>query len=215
MFLIENLSNKIGYKIAGTLKLDKDQEEIMIYGAFNLLQLLWSTLWVVVFGMAFNILMEVLIIYCAIILLRKYSGGVHASSPGRCTTIGTTIVVGLALIIHSWYKMFNIYLILFLAVLSGIFSYYIVYKLAPVDSPAKPIVKMETRSCFKKNSITVINILSVIVFIILFFYIKYNIKFLLNSIACICVGTVWQSFTLTYKGHKILTKVDSILKKIL
>jgi accessory gene regulator B len=215
MFLIESLSNKIGYKIAGTLKLDKDQEEVMIYGAFSLLQFLWSTLWIVVLGMVFNILMEVLIIYCTIILLRKYSGGVHASSPGRCTTIGTTIAVVLALIAHNGYRMFNIYLILFLVILSGIYSYYIVHKLAPVDSPAKPIVKLETKRRFKKNSIIVLNILYVIIFIILFFYIKYNVKCLLNSIACICVGTVWQSFTLTYKGHKILSKVDSILKNIL
>ncbi|WPC40856.1 accessory gene regulator B family protein [Clostridium sp. JS66] len=212
MFLIESLSNKIGYKIARTLKLDKDSEEIMAYGAFNLLQVLWSTLLIVIFGIAFNVLIEVLIMFFTICILRKYSGGVHASSPGRCTIVGTTVCVGFALIIHKLYWIFNIYGILSLGAVSLIFSYYIVYKFAPVDSIAKPIVKIETKKRFKRQSILILNVLSIIIFVILIFYFKYSNIFLLNAIVCIYVGAVWQSFTLTNEGHKILTKIDNILK---
>ncbi|AKA70071.1 accessory gene regulator ArgB-like protein [Clostridium scatologenes] len=215
MFFIEELSGKIGYKIAETLKLDKDSEEVIIYGAFNFLQILWSILWIMVFGIVLNVLIEVIIISFSINILRKYSGGVHASSPGRCTIIGTTVSVGLALTIHKLYWTFNIYGILFCGVVSLIFSYYIVYKFAPVDSIDKPIVKMETKKRFKGQSILILNILSIIIFVILIFYFKYNNIFLLNSIVCICVGAVWQSFTLTNKGHKILIKIDNILKNIL
>ncbi len=35
MFLIEQLSNKIGNKIANNLELDRDTEEIITYGAFQ------------------------------------------------------------------------------------------------------------------------------------------------------------------------------------
>ncbi|NMM61317.1 accessory gene regulator B family protein [Clostridium sp. P21] len=212
MFLTESLSNKIGYKIARTLKLDKDSEEIMAYGAFCLLQIFWSILWIMLFGIVFNMLIEVFIIFFVICILRKYSGGVHASSPGRCTIVGITVCVGFSLIIHKIYWMFNLYYIVFFSVISLIFSYYIVYKLAPVDSIAKPIVKMETKKRFKRKSILILNILSIIIFVILIFYFKYSNVFLLNSIMCICVGAVWQSFTLTNEGHKILTKIDNILK---
>lgn len=215
MFLIENLSNNIGCKIATILKLDNDSKEIMIYGAFNLLQILWSTLWIVLFGIAFNMLIEVFIVFFTINILRKYSGGAHASSPGTCTIIGTTVCVSFALIIHKLYWNFNIYEIFFLGAVSLIFSYYIVYKLAPVDSIAKPIVNMETKKRFKRRSILTLNILSIIIFVILIFYFKYSNIFLLSIVMCICVGVAWQSFTLTNKGHKILTKIDNILKNLI
>ncbi|AWI03840.1 accessory gene regulator ArgB-like protein [Clostridium drakei] len=215
MFLIESLSNRIGCKIAKSLKLDKDHEEIMAYGAFNLLQILWSILWIVLFGIVFNMLIEVFIVFFTINILRKYSGGVHASSPGTCTIIGTTVCVSLALIIHRLYWKFNVYEIFFLSVISLIFSYSIVYKFAPVDSIAKPIVKMETKERFKRKSILILNILTMIIFVILVFYFKYSDVFLLNSIMCICVGAVWQSFTLTNEGNKILTKIDNILKNFI
>ncbi|AKN29304.1 accessory gene regulator AgrB [Clostridium carboxidivorans P7] len=214
MFLIENLSNKIGNKIAITLNLDKDSEEVMVYGAFNLLQILWSTLWIVVFGTVLKVLMEALIIFFTISALRKYSGGVHASSPGICTIVGTVVSVGFALIIDKLYWIFNITNVSLLAVISLIFSYYAVYKLAPVDSIAKPIVKLETKKQFKRKSIVVVVISCIIVLVMIIFYFKYKNIFLLNSAMCICVGDAWQAFTLTNIGHKILTKLDNILKKL-
>lgn len=42
MFFIEEASNKIGNKISSNLNLDKDAEEIIAYGAFAVLQTLWS-----------------------------------------------------------------------------------------------------------------------------------------------------------------------------
>lgn len=216
MFLIESLSNKIGYKIAKNLELDKDSEEIIAYGAFSLLQISWSILLIVLFGIVFNVLMEVFVIFFTISMLRKYSGGVHASSPGRCTIVGITVCVGFGLIIHNLYWTFNFYWVLFFSSISLIFSYYIVYKLAPVDSIAKPIIKMETKRCLRTKSITILITLFIIVFIMLIFYFRYNnYIFLPKSVLCICVGTVWQSFTLTNQGHKILTRIDDILKNII
>lgn len=42
MFFIEQISNKIGSKISSNLNLDKDTQEIITYGAFAVLQILWS-----------------------------------------------------------------------------------------------------------------------------------------------------------------------------
>lgn len=215
MFFIEGLSNRISYKITKTLKLDKDSEEIIAYGAFNLLQVLWLALWIVLFGVVFNMLIETLIIFFIISILRKYSGGVHASSPGRCTIVGATVCVGLALIIHNLYWIFNLYWVILFSVISLMFSCYIVYKRAPVDSLAKPIVKAEIKKQLKKKAMILLIILSIFVFIMLIFYFRYDkYIFLLKSVLCICVGTAWQSFTLTIQGHKILTMIDNILKNI-
>ncbi len=210
MYLIENLSNKIGHGMANILKLDKDQEEIIIYGAFNLIQNLWSIFCIIVFGIIFHVIGEALIICFAISLLRKYSGGVHASSPSRCVLIGTIICVGFGLIVKKVFSIFPLTLIVFLGAVSIIVSYYIVYECAPVDSPAKPIKKIETKQRLKRYSTFTLHFFSVIIIILLIFYFKYGVKFLLNSVQCIYVGVIWQSFTLTNKGHKILSKTDKI-----
>ncbi len=75
MFFIEQISNKIGSKISSNLNLDKDTQEIITYGAFAVLQILWSFLCVVILGYICNVLLESIIISLVIAVFRKYSGG--------------------------------------------------------------------------------------------------------------------------------------------
>ena len=204
--MIENISKIISFKIASSLKMDKDHEEIIVYGAFNLIQMVWCIILVIIFSIMFGVLEEALIITFTISLLRKYSGGAHASSPNRCAIIGTTVSVGFALIVQQVFSRFNILAVIILGIISLTFSYYTIYNLAPVDSPAKPIKKLETKQRFKKCSIIVLNILLGIIMILAFIYIKYRRSILLNIIECMYLAVLWQAFTLTTAGHKILNK---------
>lgn len=214
MFLIQKLSGKIGHEFASILKMDKDQEEVIAYGSFNLIQILWSIFLVIVFGVIFGVLAEALIFTFTVSLLRKYSGGVHASSPNRCASIGTIISVGLALIIKIMFKMLSIELVVIIGIICFTVSYYVVYKMAPVDSPQKPIVKFEKKQYLKKCSIRVLNFLLLVTSTLILIYIKYKVIILFNFIGCICIGALWQVFTLTSKGHEIIFKLDSVFNKI-
>lgn len=214
MSLIEKTSNIIGLKLAASLNMDKDSEEIISYGAFSLIQTIVTILWVVIIGKLFGVLYEAIIITFTISTLRKSSGGAHATSPARCAIIGTVISVGMALLIKSILSFFNIYRVVFLGIISFLFSYYTIYKLAPVDSPSKRINKPERRSHLKKLSLITINIFLAAIIIMIFIYTKYDRKFLLSYIQCIYLGIFWQTFTLTFKGHQLLNKIDSLLKKI-
>ncbi|GAA0182396.1 accessory gene regulator B family protein [Clostridium sediminicola] len=214
MFLIEKLSNGIGSKFASILKLDKDHEEIVTYGAFIFLQKLWAIFIVLVIGTIFGVLIEALFIFFTSSLLRKYSGGVHASSPNGCAIIGAIVTVILALIIKVLFRMISIEVAVILGIISFIISYYVIYKLAPVDSPEKPIVKFERKQYLKRCSIRILNILLVFTNVLLFIYFKYKIVILLNFIGCIWIGSLWQVFTLTSKGHKVIFIFDSIFNRI-
>lgn len=214
MYLIEKISNKIGSEIALSLNLDKDNEEIIAYGAFNLLQTLWAILWVVILGIIFKVLVQALIISFTGAILRKYSGGVHASSPNRCAGIGAVVSVGFALIINKVFSIFNIEIIAFLLIIGFGSSYYIINKLAPVDSPAKPIVKLETKKRLKSQSILTLTSFILIIIVLGFIYFRYEIKFFLSAIECIYMGVMWQTLTLTAKGHQLLYKVEDVLNMI-
>lgn len=206
---MEKLCNNIAEKIAYELNFDKNKKEVMAYGMFALLQMTLSILLVVLFGVLFNVLIEALIISFTVSILRKYSGGAHASSSISCIFLGTLICIGQAVVVKF---LGNHQVALNFMILSGaiifIWSYFIVYKLAPVDSPSKPIVRQEKRSRMKKGSIIILSAYLVIVItaIIIYFYSGNNnlIKYCL----CIYMGILWQVFTITSYGHLIIEKLE-------
>lgn len=212
MYLIEKISNELGYRITSALKLDKDQEEIIAYGAFCLMQVLWAIFWVIIFGLIFNVLTGAIIITFTIAALRKYSGGAHFSSPNSCAVIGGIVCTALALITDKVFPLFDVKILIILGIICLAISYFIVIKLAPVDSSAKPIRKVETRQRLKRQSIFTLNVLLVIMGILLFTYFKYNNVFLLRSAESICLAIMWQTLTLTSVGHNVFNKIDNFLK---
>lgn len=215
MYQIEVLSKKFAHKIGKILELDKDHEEIISYGAFNLLQTLWALLWIILFGIIFKVVIEVLIITLAANLLRKYSGGVHATSPNRCVIIGTIVSITMALLVKILFVSLSTIWVVTLIIVEILFSFYIVYKLSPVDSPSKPIKKLEKKQHLKRCSIISLSIMvgTIIILFIIHIYNSYSI--LLSCCECIGFGITWQSFTLTNTAHKILGKVDAVLKYII
>lgn len=214
MFLIEKISNNLAYKIASTLNLDKDNQKIISYGAFSFLQTLWAILFVTIFGLIFGVLIEALIISFTASFLRKYSGGAHASSPNRCVMIGAIVFSLLGIIINKTSPLLTIKLAALTGFVCFIFSYYIVYKSAPVDSSAKPIVKEKTKQRLKKSSILTLHSLIIMVTGLLGLYYKLGDKILLISAQCISIGTAWQSLTLTPIGHSLMESMDTFFKNI-
>ena len=212
---MEKLTNDIAKKLAAELKLDNNSREIIAYGMFALIHIALSIILVIVFGLIFHVTLEALIICFSGSILRKYSGGAHASSPGRCAAIGTFICVGQALLfLYLLGSVINLKLLLFLGIVIFVWSYYFVYKLAPVDSLAKPIKTKEKKIRMKKRSIFLLSTYIIIVVINVAIYILLrDTRFLIYSL-CIYGGVAWQIFTLTRVGNIIMNKMDAFLNQI-
>ena len=209
---MEKLSNNIANKVALELSLDEDNRQVIAYGAFALIQMILSIIFVFLFGMLFHVAFEALIISFSGSILRKYSGGVHASSPWICNLIGIIICVGQAIIISLLISpAINLKLITILGVVTFAWSFYIIYKLAPVDSDSKPIVKKEKRNRMKKGSIILLSVYLIITVFLTMLYIRSGERNFLFYLLCLYSGTLWQVFTLTAPGHLFLGKVDTIL----
>lgn len=210
MIRIENLCTKISDDIAKELNLDNDKKSIIHYGIFSFIQMGFSILIVMIVGAIFNVFIEALIISFTTSILRKSSGGVHASSPIKCVIVGTISSVGMGLI--SKYLNATIYINILIGIITFISSYYILYKLAPVDSISKPIKNIEKRKRLKKNSMRILSIyLIFVILIFLYFYFLKNSNVLIFSL-CIYMGILWQVFSLTKTGHLLLGKLDKLFK---
>ncbi|MFU7514280.1 accessory gene regulator ArgB-like protein [Clostridium sp. HCS.1] len=210
---LELLSKKISNDLKEELKLDEDKRSIIEYGIFAFFQMGLSILLVAIVGLIFNVMFEALIISFSGAILRKFSGGAHASTSINCSILGVLISVIPAYILQKIFLNVNYTTII--GVLLYIISLIIIYKLAPVDSPNKPIKKKEKIKRLKRGSIIILSIYMIVVFINISIYYIKDINSLLVYCFCIYVGILWQVFTLTKYGHIIVNKIDSLLIKIL
>jgi accessory gene regulator B len=210
MFKIEDVCGKISSNIAQELNFDDDKKSIINYGLFALIQMIICIVLVIVFGFIFNVTFEALIISFTISILRKSSGGVHSNSPERCAIIGTIASVGMALI--SKYISVSFNFVIVVGSIIFIWSYYTLYKLAPVDSIAKPIKSIEKRKRLKKSSIIILSFYLVVVVVSTIFYLFTKNSILLTYSLCMYMGLSWQVFSLTKSGHLILKKLDKLFK---
>ncbi|EHI98140.1 Accessory gene regulator B [Clostridium sp. DL-VIII] len=212
MSLTEKMAVKIGKNAKSVLNIDNDTEEIIIYGAINLIQIISAFTCVIIAGLIFGVLCEALIFTISVSILRKYSGGAHASSPLRCTIIGMFLALAVGLSVDKILYKFNITTVILMSIACVIFTLLVILRNAPVDSIQKPITDIKMREAFRKKSIIVIFICSFVIiglFVINMTDLEvYNIKL----IETISIGLFWQAITLTKKGISLLNKFDFILK---
>ncbi|SHH14432.1 accessory gene regulator ArgB-like protein [Clostridium grantii] len=209
MIRMDRISKNIAIRLTNELSLTEENRDIVEYGAFILVQTIFSVIIVVLISIPFKVTQEVIILTITTSVLRKYSGGVHASSPGICTFIGTLICMSQALVIKYFLMpQITLQFIICISIIIFIWAYYFIFKLAPVDSQSKPIKKVEKRKRLKKISFSILNIyLSLTILSYLGYYFTLNKNLLIYS-WCIILGVLWQVFTLTNLGHIAVGKVD-------
>lgn len=214
MYLTEKLAISLGKKAKMLLNVDSNKEQIIVYGAINLLQIIFSVLWIIVTGLILGVFYEALIFSTTASILRKYSGGVHASSPNRCIIIGTTISCAVGLIVDK----FSYNISLTNTIVMGIFfittSFIILILRAPVDSIKKPITDLNMKKRFKKNSIIILIVFSIFITVLFVLYETTSKPYYLKIIHSIILSILYQSITLTKIGIIIFKKFDFTLKSI-
>lgn len=213
---MERAISRFANEIAKELNLDENSRDVIAYGIFAIINTFVSILLVIIFGKIFNVLVEALLICIIGSAFRKYSGGAHMTSPINCAILGTIICVTQAKIfLHVIMPVTTVNTLISLGLVVFIISYYLTFKMAPVDSPSKPIRKKEIKIRMKKRSILVLSAYLIIsgAFIIAYTFIAD--KRLFAYLLCIYGGITWQTFTLTRVGHSTIIKIDTFLNQIL
>lgn len=210
-----SLTDKLAKKISSELNYDEEKSAVISYGIFAFLQILTSIAIVTLLGLLLGVVLEALVVSFAISILRQYSGGIHATKPSLCIILGTVVTIAIALIVHYTIGLILVEVILSIIIVIMAVSYYLVIKLAPVDSPEKPIRTQSKRNKMKKLSLIILSLYFICIIVLtIISFVKCNISYLEFAV-CICLACGWQVFTLTVKGHRFLRKVDSVLNKII
>lgn len=213
--MIENIARSIAEKVSNELNYDNERKEIIQYGTYALIQTLISIISVLVLGLVFNMALEALIFLFTASILRKYSGGAHSESSNICTLLGIVISIAIGFFVKSRFMAnLNFEYIVFIGIITFVFAYFIIFKLAPVDTPNKPIKTEKKKKRMKKGSLKILTIYLSLVLINVILYYNYGWELSKPIILSILLGIMWQCMTLTPLGNILLKNIDSFTNKL-
>ena len=201
-----NLAKRLGNK------LDKNEEEIAVlnYGLFFLIHTSIAILLTLLVGIVLGIFTEIMIISISASLLKRYSGGVHSSSPNRCVMSGLILSVIASFI--SKYIAINfdyINMVLF-EVIILIGSAVIFYKKCPVPSKNKPLKKESTRIKLRKKAFQMMFLYTIIIIVLCIVYSFKQIYWMKLASFSIIMGIVIQTIAITKLGDLLINFFEKI-----
>lgn len=211
---MEKFAIALANKIATELQMEDEKREVIAYGLIAIIQMIITTMLVFIAGLIAGTAVEALIICFSVSLLRKYSGGAHLGTIEICTSFALVYCIGFSLIAkYLIYPVLNTYILTFVSFAVLALAYFTVYKLAPVDTPNKPIKTDKKKKRMRRGSFTTLTVYLGISVVLLSFSAIY--PFLLSYQTSLLFGILWQIFTLTKIGSFILGRIDLISRKIL
>ena len=156
--MIVKLSSKITELLINRDVISSENKEIYDYGFFILLSQILYFIIALIFGIIFNVLLQSVVFYIAFQFIRKYAGGYHASTEGRCEIMSTLSI--LACIVMIWLsRSYDFSLLLFCISLVAVL---VIAVLCPLDTPEKPLSNKELKY-FRKISWLILFIIAALI----------------------------------------------------
>ncbi len=187
------------------LGLTPDQEAVAVYGLQSLLYPIVDFLGICLAGWLLGCLTTAVVVALATFMLRFFSHGAHSRSPLTCALLGMIVVPALGKIavftapLVTGAEMALVIGLGFFIVMST------VWRLAPGDSPARPVTAIEERRRLRRYALIVVLLLT-----------SGQSALLLTGrqvyplVLAISFGFWWQAFTLTAPGHRFAVLLDDI-----
>ena len=192
---MEKIVKKLASAITEPLGYDSEQQAVVQYGLFAIIQIIIIGIIITVFGLVTNCLLECWISYLAVAILRKSTGGAHAKTSNECLIISVAVISVIGIISH-YLKLIPYGQVIGLALcpLLFIISCFIVYKKAPVVSEKKPI-----KSPKKIRRLRIISFITLIAYAIIsiaFIAVSFKFEAGLYLAVSLNLSVFWQSITL-------------------
>lgn len=143
---------------------NSEDEEVYVYGMELLFSTLFNIILAVIIGAVTSSMIETAIFLAAFISVRQCIGGYHAETHLGCISIFGVVLIAFAIIVKLTSDTFAIPI----SIASAIISFILVLLFAPVEHPNKPLSDKE-KSVLRKKGITLLIIISVVVFILVTF----------------------------------------------
>ena len=106
MGFIEKISLNLSENLGDKLNKNKEEKEVLNYGIFVVIHTLMGLIATVLIGIITGMIIEIIIIFITSSWFKRYTGGVHATTPEKCLLISS--ILSLILSLFCKYIIFNI-----------------------------------------------------------------------------------------------------------
>lgn len=169
--MISKISKSIAVRLEKRSVIENSEIELYEYGLFVLLSNIFFFFISIICGAIYRTTMESILFYITFSLLRRYAGGIHATSENICF-VSTTISM---IICNGLIKLFIFFevkqIVLFVMVIAAAF----IAVLSPLDSANKPLTSEEKKH-YKKITLGIL-ILIILISMIMYLLNKTNILY--------------------------------------
>ena len=166
-----------------------EDREIIIYGLSTGMELVLNTATTIVLGLVFGMVLESIIFSLSFSAIRIYAGGYHCQKAINCYFFSSGIVILVLAIVKFTPSKYILKISIFILLI----SVPVILKLAPVETPTKPLDEVE-KKYFRKKTVLHLSVESIVITIL---YISN-----LSSFAyLICLG-IMASAVLVLLGYK-------------
>ncbi|HSQ88046.1 accessory gene regulator B family protein [Romboutsia sp.] len=207
---IEKISLSISDKLGDKLKKSDDEKAILNYGLFIIIHTSLAILATIFVGILTNMVIEIMVISVTAAYMKRYSGGIHSSSPLRCVITGVLFSFILSVICKYIMCNFSNNLIAIILGIGLCLSYYILYKKCPVPSKNKPLKKESTRKKLRKKSFKLINIYLIVIIMLYILNIIHGLYWAKTCMISMFLGILLQIFALAEIGNSTLKSLEKI-----
>lgn len=158
--MIGRIASGVVEKLTDSTTISDTEKELYLYGFFILISQILYFIITIIMGILLDIVSLSVVFYISFQFIRRYAGGIHASSELKCEIISTTSIFICLLCVKS-NVMFDIQIPTLILTL---FASIVIFILCPLDTPEKPLTKEELRY-FRKISLIVLAIMLSIIII--------------------------------------------------
>lgn len=159
--------------------LENENNEVIVYGLFSVLSKLFYAILCITIGFAFQIGIESIVFYVSFLFIKKYSGGFHCSTEGRCIVVSSlSIIFSLTLIKLLISFQTNIHIMIFFAFICVI---YIATK-SPVVAKEKPLNEDEMKKYKKYAVVRIFIIMTILIILIVLSYMNFAVPIFVSII---------------------------------
>ncbi len=208
MGIIDKISTHLSTKLGDKLEKNKEEKAVLNYGLFIVIHTLMGIILTILTGIITGMTIEIIIISITSAWFKRYTGGVHATTPERCLVIGLILSLALSILCKYLVANININYILILGTFIIMVFYYIINKKCPVPSKNKPLKKESTRKKLRKKARILINSYLILLISLYVMYILTNLNIIKTSIVSCILGIVLQIIALTEKGASFINILD-------
>lgn len=202
-------SRRIAAFLRQNLGLTPEEEEVAAYALLVIFLTGASVAGVAFLGWLLGCTGEALAVLASAFVLRSFSGGAHCTSPVRCALTSALLAPALGKLAAAGSFSLGPKALYAVVLGGGGVAAWLCWRLAPVESPAKPLTSEAARTFFRRASTAAAAGAALLQSALLRFTTVPP-----SLVLAATAGLLWQAFTLTAAGHRFVAGLDKTLSFI-